>query len=311
MNPTPLNERIEMVRRFNRFYTRQIGVLSEGLLRTPYSLTEARVIFELSRRKSTTASRLGVDLGIDAGYMSRIVRGLEKGGLLRRARSKRDRRERLLGLTARGRKVFGTLNSRARREVRGMLEALPAENQNRLLGAMETIRSVLEPGDSKLEPYLLRPVRPGDIGWVIHRHGVLYAEEYGWDESFEALVARILGDFVKNLDPQRERSWIAEADGQIVGSVFCVKGSKTMAKLRLLLVEPRCRGMGVGSRLVDECIRFARQAGYRKLSLWTNSVLHAARRIYERAGFELVKEERHQSFGENLTGQFWELDLRR
>lgn len=311
MNPTPFNERIETVRSFNRFYTRQIGVLSEGLLRTPYSLTEARVIFELSGRKSTTASRLGEDLGIDAGYMSRIVRALEKGGLLRRARSERDGRERLLGLTARGRKVFGTLNSRARREVGGMLKALPAENQNRLLGAMETIRSVLEPGDSKLEPYLLRTVRPGDIGWVIHRHGVLYAEEYGWDESFEALVARILADFVKNLDPQRERSWIAEADDQIVGSVFCVKGSKTMARLRLLLVEPRCRGMGVGSRLVDECIRFARQAGYRKLSLWTNSVLHAARRIYERAGFELVKEERHQSFGEDLTGQFWQLDLRR
>ncbi len=311
MNPTPLSERIETVRRFNRFYTRQIGVLQEGLLKTPYSLTEARVIFELSRRKSTTASNLGDDLGFDAGYMSRIVGALEKDGLLRRARSQRDGRERLLGLTARGRKVFGTLNSRSRREVGGMLKALPDEDQDRLLAAMETIESILEPGESKPEPYLLRSLRPGDVGWVIHRHGVLYAEEYGWDESFEALVAQILADFVTKFDPQRERSWIAEVDGRIAGSVFCVKGSKTVAKLRLLLVEPRCRGMGIGSRLVDECIRFARQVGYRKLSLWTNSVLHAARRIYERAGFELAKENRHHSFGKDLTGQFWELNLRR
>lgn len=207
--------------------------------------------------------------------------------------------------------MFGTLNSRSRREVGGILKALPAEDQDRLLAAMEAIRSVLDPGEVKPEPYLLRSIRPGDIGWVIHRHGVLYAEEYGWDASFEALVARILADFVKKFDPQRERSWIAEVDGRIAGSVFCVRRSKTVAKLRLLLVEPRCRGIGIGSRLVDECIRFARQAGYRKLSLWTNSVLHAARRIYERAGFELVKENRHHSFGKDLTGQFWELDLRR
>jgi len=305
-----LFQRIEAVRRFNRFYTRQIGVLLEGLLRSPYSLTEARILYELAHRGETTASVLGSDLGLDAGYLSRLLGGFEKHGLILREVSGRDGRQRILRLTEEGETAFAMLNARSRNEVGAMLGELSNEQQSRLVAAMQTIEELLGATPEPSTPYLLRPHQPGDMGWVVHRHAVLYAETYGWDETFEALVARIAADFIDNFDPKNERCWIAEMDGAIVGSVFVVKQSDEVAKLRLLLVEPKARGLGLGKRLVAECIAFARRRGYRKLVLWTNDILHAARHIYEQEGFVLVDEEPHHSFGVDLVGQNWELDLR-
>jgi DNA-binding MarR family transcriptional regulator/GNAT superfamily N-acetyltransferase len=303
---------VQTVRRFNRFYTKQIGVLNEGLLQSPFSLAEVRVLYELAHRNQPTAVQLAQDLGLDDGYLSRILRNLHRRGLISRRPALADRRQRLLGLTPRGRSVFASLNARSDDQVATMLRELSPGEQERLTDAMQAIETLLLPdqsGRSSGAPYLLRPHRPGDMGWVVYRHGVLYSQEYGWDERFEALVAGIVAQFIEHFDPKRERCWIAEQGGENVGSVFLVKHTSTVAKLRLLLVEPGARGMGIGRRLVDECVRFARQAGYRKITLWTNSVLHAARRIYEQAGFVLVKEEPHQSFGENLVGQTWELNL--
>jgi DNA-binding MarR family transcriptional regulator/N-acetylglutamate synthase-like GNAT family acetyltransferase len=301
--------RIDAVRRFNRFFTRRIGVLREGLLHTSYSLTEARILFEIAHRDDPTASDLSRELGLDPGYLSRILAHLERRGLVEKVRSETDRRRRLLALTPDGEDAFSLLDSRSREEVAEMLEELSEGEGRRLLEAMRTIKSVLDESFKFSEPFFLRLHEPGDMGWVVHRHGVLYAREYGWDERFEALVAQIVADFVNNYDPAKERCWIAEMSGEIVGCVFLVKASDTVAKLRLLLVEPEARDLGLGTRLVEECIRFARRSDYKTLTLWTNSVLDAARHIYEKQGFELVEEKEHNSFGHALVGQNWELAL--
>jgi DNA-binding MarR family transcriptional regulator/N-acetylglutamate synthase-like GNAT family acetyltransferase len=309
MQGDPLAARIAAVRRFNRFYTRRIGVLREGLLESPFSLAEARVIYELANRDDPTATDLAAELALDAGYLSRLLRGLEQRGLVARRRSAADGRRSHLALTARGRRAFAQLDSRSAAEISAMLAPLPAPEQSRLMGAIGTIERILgAPGEPRV-PYLLRSHQPGDIGWVVSRHGALYAQEYGWDERFEAFVARIAAQFVERFDPKRERCWIAERDGQNVGAVFLVRKSASVAQLRMLIVEPQARGLGIGHRLVDECERLARLAGYRKIVLWTNDVLHAARRIYETAGYRMVKEERHRSFGRDLVGQYWELKL--
>ena len=304
-----LEARIDAVRRFNRVFTRRIGVLREGLLHTPYSLTEARILFEISHRAEVAAADLSRELGLDPGYLSRILARLEQKGLIDKVRSETDARRRLLSLTLQGQEAFSLLDSRSREEVAEMLCELSEGDQRRLLEAMQTIEGVLDKGFKYSEPFFLRQHRPGDMGWVVHRHGVLYAREYGWDERFEALVAQIVADFVNNYDSARERCWIAEMGGEIVGCVFLVRASDTVAKLRLLLVEPKARDLGLGTRLVEECIRFARQSGYTTLRLWTNSVLDAARHIYEKHGFKLVEEEEHHSFGRDLVGQNWELAL--
>jgi DNA-binding MarR family transcriptional regulator/GNAT superfamily N-acetyltransferase len=304
-----LETRVEAIRRFNRLFTRRIGVLREGLLHSSYSLTEARVLFELANREELSASELVRELGLDPGYMSRTLGGLERQGLVEKVRSETDGRRRILSLTAEGEEAFEVLDSRSREEVSEMLGGLSEEEQRRLLEAMRTIEGIFEKGLKFSEPFVLRPHEPGDMGWVVYRHGVLYAGEYGWDERFEALVARIVADFIDGYDPKKERCWIAEMGGDRVGCVFVVKATDTVAKLRLLLVEPEARGVGLGSRLVEECIRFARNRGYEKLTLWTNSVLDAARHIYEEHGFVLVEEEEHHSFGHDLVGQNWELAL--
>jgi DNA-binding MarR family transcriptional regulator/GNAT superfamily N-acetyltransferase len=306
-----LEDRISAVRRFNRFFTRQIGVLREGLLHSPYSLTEARIIYELAHRDVVTAADLGRELGLDAGYLSRMVSRLEQQGVLDRLPSESDGRQRLLRLTPAGEQAFALLDKRARDEVGEMLHNLSEEEQQRLLTSMQNIESVFDKGKSFkfAEPFFLRSHESGDMGWVTHRHGVLYRQEYGWDERFEALVAQIVSDFINNYNPARERCWIAEMGGEIVGSVFVVQASETVAKLRLLLVEPKARGLGLGSHLVAECVRFARRHGYKKMLLWTNSILVAARHIYERAGFKLVAQEAHHSFGHDLIGETWELVL--
>jgi DNA-binding MarR family transcriptional regulator/GNAT superfamily N-acetyltransferase len=304
-----LEARVEAIRRFNRLFTRRIGVLREELLHSSYSLTEARVLFELANREELSASELVRELGLDPGYMSRTLGGLERQGLVEKVRSETDGRRRILSLTAEGEEAFEVLDSRSREEVSEMLGGLSEEEQRRLLEAMRTIEGIFEKGLKFSEPFVLRPHEPGDMGWVVYRHGVLYAGEYGWDERFEALVARIVADFIDGYDPKKERCWIAEMGGDRVGCVFVVKATDTVAKLRLLLVEPEARGVGLGSRLVEECIRFARNRGYEKLTLWTNSVLDAARHIYEEHGFVLVEEEEHHSFGHDLVGQNWELVL--
>jgi len=302
---------VAAVRRFNRFYTRHIGLLQETLLRSPFSLTEARVLYELGNRAPTHATALGQELGLDAGYLSRILRGFERRGLLARTPSHTDRRQSVLALTAQGRNAFARLDAASRREIGTLLEQRPADDQARLVGSMHTIEQLLggPPPTDRAAAYRLRRHRPGDMGWVVHRHGVLYAREYRWDARFEALVAEIVAKFLKQYDPQHERCWIAELDGEIVGSVFLVQRSQAVAQLRLLLVEPHARGLGIGARLVDECVRFARRVGYRKMMLWTNDVLRAARHIYEKAGFQLAHQERHHSFGHALVGQTWQLAL--
>jgi DNA-binding MarR family transcriptional regulator/GNAT superfamily N-acetyltransferase len=303
-------QQVEDVRRFNRFYTRQIGVLENGLLKSPYSLTEVRVLYELSHRRHATASDLCTELGLDPGYLSRIVQKFEKLHLLEREPSAKDGRQSLLSLTAPGKKNFAVLDSRSSAEVRRMLENLSTSQQASLIKAMRTIQQILQPPDPAKSPYLVRQHQPGDMGWVVYRHGMLYSQEYGYDERFEALVAEIVAQFIQKYDPKRERCWMAEKDGEIVGSVFLVKKSAAVSKLRLLLVEPSARGLGIGKRLVAECIRFARQVGYKKMILWTQSELTAARRIYEHAGFKLVKQQAHLSWGRNdLVSETWELRL--
>jgi DNA-binding MarR family transcriptional regulator/GNAT superfamily N-acetyltransferase len=306
---TELDRKVEDMRRFNRFYTKQIGVLHEGLLESPFSLTEGRVLYELAHREKAVATALSDELNLDSGYLSRILRTFKNRGLLARETSKVDGRQSLLSLTRKGQEAFAVLNTDAREEIRAMLSSLQPTAQSRLIEAMQTILDLLGTRPDRKAPYLLRPHQPGDIGWVVHRHGVLYAQEYGWDEQFEALVASIVAKFIQNYDAKRERCWIAEIDDERVGSVFLVSRSKRIAQLRLLLVEPRARGLGIGARLVSECLRFARQVGYRKMMLWTNDGLQAARHIYEKAGFRLVDEEKHHSFGHDLIGQTWELTL--
>jgi DNA-binding MarR family transcriptional regulator/GNAT superfamily N-acetyltransferase len=300
---------VDRVRRFNRFYTRQIGLLGKGYLDSPFTLAEVRVLYELAQREAPTAAEIAKALDLDAGYLSRMLLSFQKRGLLGRKTSAVDARQSHLLLTRKGRAAFEELEAKSEAGVSKMIERLSPEGQTRLVGAMGTIEGLLGERAEPKVPYLLRTHQPGDMGWVIHRHGVLYAEEYGFDVRFEALVAQIAAEFIQRFDAKRERCWIAERDGAIVGSVFLVKKSDRVAKLRLLLVEPSARGLGIGARLVDECVRFARQAGYRKITLWTQSVLDAARHIYRKAGFQVVKRERHESFGHKLTGETWELPL--
>ncbi|MBZ5557195.1 MAG: bifunctional helix-turn-helix transcriptional regulator/GNAT family N-acetyltransferase [Acidobacteriia bacterium] len=315
MTAGPAHDHRDAIRAFNRFYTRQIGVLGEHLLDSPFSLAEMRVLYELAHRASPTATELGRDLGLDAGYLSRILRRFEGLRLIRRAPSPDDGRQSRLALTTRGRRAFAPLEQRARAQVGAMLDRLPALHRGQVVGAMDTIQRLLDPryapsaASGVNDPYVLRPHRPGDMGWVVHRHGALYAREWGYNHEFEALVARIVADFLDHFDAARERCWIAERGGEIVGSVFLVRKSATVAKLRLLLVEPDARGLGLGRRLVDECIRVARDAGYRKITLWTQSELTAARQIYERAGFKRSSRRKHRSFGKNLVAEVWDLKL--
>ena len=301
---------IDAVRGFNRFYTRQIGLLGEHIFESPFSLSETRVLYELAHRDGPTASDLGKDLGLDAGYLSRMLRRFEGRGLITRTSSATDGRRNHLRLTRRGRTAFAPLETRARAEVGAMLGRLSSTDRRQVVDAMSTIERALrgQPADRAL--YILRPHQPGDMGWVVHRHGAIYAQEWGYNEDFEALVARIVADFLERFDPKRERCWIAEKDGAIAGSVFVVAKSKTVAKLRLLLVEPSARGLGIGRRLVDECVRFARAAGYRTLTLWTHSQLTAARRLYRQAGFVRTHAQRHHSFGLDLVDETWDLHLR-
>jgi DNA-binding MarR family transcriptional regulator/GNAT superfamily N-acetyltransferase len=301
--------RIEAIRGFNRFYTRRIGVLQEGLLESPYSLAEVRVLYELAHRPGVTARDLARDLGLDAGYLSRILRSFVRRGYVRRETSETDGRQRPLSLTAEGRRAFAPLDRRSAKEVAAMLAPLSESARDRLTGAMTAIERILEPDAPPSAAFVLRSHRPGDMGWVVQAHGEIYFREYGWDERFEALVAHIAAEFIDKLDRVRERCWIAERDGERVGSVFLVKKSATVAKLRLLIVDPRARGAGLGAKLVGECIRFARACGYRRITLWTQQNLTAARRIYEAAGFELVASEKHSMFGVPLVGETWELEL--
>jgi DNA-binding MarR family transcriptional regulator/GNAT superfamily N-acetyltransferase len=334
--PNP-NDPVQAVRRFNRFYTRQIGVLQEHLLKSQLSLTEVRVLYELAHRENLTAVELRQELGLDRGYLSRMLQNFEKQGWIKTTTSPVDRRRIFLSLTGKGCRVFDPLDRRSSEEVAVMLARLTPSQQKELLGAMLRIEGLLEdtptPPNSDLptlpqrtrkdgapdfrgsfhgqeSAFILRQHRPGDMGWVVQRHGELYWQEYRYDERFEALVAEIVAEFIQNFDPRRERCWIAEKDSARLGTIFLVKKSQTVAKLRLLLVEPSARGLGIGKRLVSECVRFARQAGYRKIFLWTQSELHAARHLYEQAGFKRIAQEPHQSWGRtDLVAETWELKL--
>jgi DNA-binding MarR family transcriptional regulator/GNAT superfamily N-acetyltransferase len=303
------------IRRFNRFYTRYIGVVNSSVLKTEFSLAEARVLYEVANREMPTATEVGKALGMDPAHVSRILRAHQRRGLIARERSEKDARQAYLTLTAKGRKTFGTLDTRSRDQVETMLASLPPGGPARMIGAIRTIEELLgeRQADSKKEPrprpYILRTHQPGDMGWVVARHGVLYAQEQGWDETFEGLVAEIVGEFIKKFDPKKERCWMAEQDGEIVGSIFLVKKTVTVAKLRLLIVEPTARGSGIGRRLVTECVRHARQVGYKKMTLWTQSHLHPARRLYEEAGFTLTKSWPVHSWGKDMVSETWDLDL--
>jgi DNA-binding MarR family transcriptional regulator/GNAT superfamily N-acetyltransferase len=309
MTESAIDKQVGILRDFNRFYTRKIGVL-DGMASTPFSLAEARVLYELAHRERPTATDIRTELGLDAGYMSRILRDFEHRKLVRREQSKVDERQRFLSLTTKGRREFAPLDERSNRDIAAMLERLSSTERKQLVEAVQTVRSLL---DDKIEPqipYLLRMHQPGDMGWIVHRQAILYAEEYGWDETYESLAAEIVAQFIKNYDPKRERAWVAERDGRRVGAVFVAKDSDEIAKLRLLHVEAEARGLGIGKRLVKECVQFARQAGYRKMTLWTQSILHAARHIYKETGFKVVSQKKHHSFGKDLTAETWELDLK-
>jgi DNA-binding MarR family transcriptional regulator/GNAT superfamily N-acetyltransferase len=310
VKPVPAkDDPVAAVRAFNRFYTRQLGLLDEALYRSAFSLTESRVLYELANRDGVTASDLARDLGLDAGYLSRVLAKFEAGGHLTRTPSASDARQSVLALTRAGRKAFAPLNRASQEQIAAMLQPLRPAERDRLVQSMRTIETLLGGVPEPKVPYVLRGLQTGDIGWIVRRQGMLYAQEHGWDETFEALVAEIAAAFVKTCNPKKERAWVAEREGEIVGSVFVVRQSDAIAKLRLLYVEPSARGLGIGRRLVEECIGFARARGYKTLTLWTNDVLVAARRIYQAAGFELVKEEKHHSFGKDLVGQNWDLAL--
>ena len=299
---------VSAIRAFNRFYTRKIGVV-DGMASSPFSLAEARVLYELAQRSQATATDVSRDLGLDAGYMSRILRAFERRKLLTREPSKTDERQRILSLTAKGQRAFRALDERSSHDVAAMLEPLSLAERKQVVDAAQTVRGLLGDRAEPRTTYLLRQHRPGDMGWIVYRQALLYAEEYGWDETYEGLAAEIVAQFIKNYDPKRERCWIAEKDGERVGAVFVAKASVEIAKLRLLHVERQARGLGIGRRLVEECVGFARQAGYQKMTLWTQSILRAARQIYQETGFQIVGQEQHHSFGKDLTAETWELDL--
>jgi DNA-binding MarR family transcriptional regulator/GNAT superfamily N-acetyltransferase len=303
------DDQITAVRAFNRFYTRKLGVLDQHLAKTPFSLSEARVLYELAHREDLSAKEIGSELGLDAGYLSRILQNFDDGGLISRKPLASDRRQYRLALTAKGRQAFAKLDRNSHDDVGGMLATLPRGATSRLLGAMGVIERLLDDAHAPLPPAMLREPRPGDMGWVVQSHGALYASEYGFDASFEGLVAEIAAKFLASFDASRERCWIAEIDGAPVGSIFLVRHSDDVAKLRLLLIDPAGRGHGLGRRLVGECIAFARACGYRKITLWTQSILVAARKIYQEAGFVLVATEPHRSFGQSLVGETWEMEL--
>jgi DNA-binding MarR family transcriptional regulator/GNAT superfamily N-acetyltransferase len=305
--------RIAAVRRFNRFYTRQLGVRRKTYLDSPYSLGEARVLYEIASGGSPTASDIGRALDLDAGYLSRTLRNFEKRGLIQRKASASDARQSHLALSQRGRKAFAPLEQRSQHETGAMLGWLAPADQARLIAAMNTIETLLGGTTPDHPPqqhqYTLRAPKPGDFGWIVKRHAELYAEEYGWIEPFEGLCGQIVADFVNKYDPKRERCWIAEMDGKNVGSIMLVKDSENVARIRMLLVDPKARGLGLGARLTDECIRFARRAGYKKITLWTHRVLTAARHIYEKAGFKLMRSEQHRSWGRPVASEHWDLEL--
>jgi DNA-binding MarR family transcriptional regulator/GNAT superfamily N-acetyltransferase len=304
-------EAVDIIRSFNRRYTRQLGLLDKGLLGSEFTLTEARVLYELANCGDTTATQIAGELGLDLGYMSRLIKKFGRRRYIQRKRSPVDARQSRLQLTERGRAVFDPLDRAARLQVAEMIAPMTPEERSLLLSAMQSVQRLLEAGseECRREPYVIRPLKVGDIGWITHRQGILYSQEYGWDATYEALVAEILAGFVKNFDSTSEHGWVAERAGAISGSVFLVRASADLAKLRLLYVEPTARGLGLGMRLVQECIDFARMKGYKTLTLWTNDVLVSARRIYQAAGFQLIKEERHHSFGKDLVGQTWDLAL--
>ena len=308
---TQTDPRVAAVRRFNRFYTRQIGVLRKTFLGSPYSLTEARVLYEIANDHATTASEIGRKLDLDAGYLSRTLRAFEKRGLIVRKISALDARQSHLALSLRGRRAFAPLEERSQHDAKAMLGKLAVANRARLIGAMHTIETLLagEISIKRRRRYTLRAPIPGDFGWVIKRHAELYRQEYGWKEPFEALCTQIVADCVNKNDHDRERCWIAEIDGENVGCVFLAKESATVARIRLLLVDPTARGLGLGTRLVDECSRFARRAGYKEITLWTHRVLASARHIYQKAGFKLVRSERHRNWGPPVVSEHWDLEL--
>ena len=302
-------QRIAAIRHFNRFYTRQLGVLRRNYLGSPYSLGEMRVLYELAHGGTRTASDIGRALDLDAGYLSRVLRKFEKRGLIARQTSAADARQSLLTLTARGRKTFAPFDKRSQDYVEEMLEKLDSQKQDRMVAAMQTIEALLGGTAPAARPFTLREPRHGEFGWIVTRHAELYAQEYGWGDPFEGLCAQIVADFVNNYDAKRERCWIADMAGEPAGCVMLVKDSAEVARLRLLLVDPKARGLGIGARLVDECVSFARAAGYRKITLWTHSVLAAARHIYEKAGFTLTASEKRRSWGQDVVAEFWDLTL--
>jgi DNA-binding MarR family transcriptional regulator/GNAT superfamily N-acetyltransferase len=306
-----LPQRTGAVRRFNRFYTRQIGVLRKNYLDSPYSLGEMRVFYEITHAGARTASDIARALDLDAGYLSRVLGKFEKQGLITRKASKEDGRQSRITLTARGTRTFAPFERRSQQQAGAILGQLDGAAQAKLVAAMQTIENLLG-GNSSVAPkpdYILREPRPGDLGWIVSRHAELYALEYGWIEPFEGLCAQIVADFVSKYDPARERCWIAELKGENVGTVMLVKDSEEVARVRLLLVDPKGRGIGLGARLVDECVRFARATGYKKITLWTHSVLTAARHIYEKAGFRLTSSEPRRSWSKDVVAEFWDLEL--
>jgi DNA-binding MarR family transcriptional regulator/N-acetylglutamate synthase-like GNAT family acetyltransferase len=301
------NARIAAVRSFNRFYTKKIGLLSGPVLLSKFSLTEARVLYELAHRKATTAAELCGDLGLDAGYLSRILQRFASKGLVSRRQSQTDGRETILKLTPRGGEAFAPLQARQNAEVAAILEEIPENEQERAIAAMREIQTAFSSGAG--EPYIIRFHQPGDMGWVISRHGALYAQEYGWDITFEAYVADTTAKFIRDFNPKRERCWIAERNGRNAGSVFLFDKGDNIAQLRMLIVDPEARGLGIGHRLVDECIRFARQCRYSKMLLWTVDLLTAARKIYDQAGFKLIESTKTHAFGSDHSDEWWELPL--
>lgn len=302
---------IETVRRFNRLYTKQIGLLREGLLATPFSLSEARVLYEIAQHEAITATSLSSELCLDTGYLSRMLKRFRHRDLVEMRRSETDRRKNLLSLTGEGERLYAELDAASTEDVRSMLDRLAPNDRDALIRCMVVITEIFASVEEEKVTYVLRPHRSGDMGWVLRSHARIYGDEFGWNDEFEALVAEIVADFMRHFDSSRERCWIAEKDGENVGSVFVVKHPNRpgVARLRLLIVDPRARGLGIGRRLVRECTLFARQVGYRRITLWTNSVLHAARRIYEDEGYQMVDEELHHSYGHALTGQTWEMEL--
>jgi DNA-binding MarR family transcriptional regulator/GNAT superfamily N-acetyltransferase len=302
-------QRVAAVRRFNRFYTQHLGVLHDGWLQSPFSLAEARVLYEMHQRGSTTATDIARALGLDAGYLSRILRRFHKLGLIRKAVSPDDARQSLLSLTARGQKAYAPLETRTKREVGAMLGRLNPPEQDRLVGALRAVETMIAPTPTTQSEIVLRQPKPGDLGWVVARHAELYGQEYGWGENFEGICAQIVADFANKNDPACERCWIAEINGENVGTVMLVKDKDGVARIRLLLVDPKARGLRLGQRLVDESIKFARAAGYKKITLWTHSILAAARHIYEKAGFRLMRSEKHKSWGKPVVSEHWDMPL--